>query len=268
MTWLDENRPWLERAAERWLPRAGAIEPLRVRAWMRSPIYWDGRTPIALDGALQHVVVRRTTGRLPDDVFNWITRDESTVADVPIPIADVEIGGVAIACSSSAWPWPDCAEGTRYRNKRARLDAMGTGKITVSGGPYKSLHIPNAVLFVPILDFFVCGDRALLEELLVDVSGLGRDSGRGLGGVEGWQVDPDPQDRSLVCNGRPMRPLPIVTQGPYHCDGFAPESSEIRSGVLRAPYWRDWMRVPVVAPVIPVGDETSWWADVIRSEAA
>ena len=265
MNWLDDNLPWIARAEERWRPRSA--EPLRVRAWLRSPIAWDPSAPPQLEGALQHVVVRRETGRMPDDVFAGCPREEAP--DVPVPIVDERIGGLSIACASSGWPWPLSREGTRYRNKRARLDALGgTGRATIAGGMFKSLHIPVGVLVTPILDFFVRGDRAPIEELLRDVAGIGRDQTRGPGGVERWEVTPDPLDRSLVFRGRPMRPLPRVEGGRFDHRAFVPGSFEHAFRTTRAPYWRTWLASPCVVPVIPVGDPTSWWAEALREEEA
>jgi hypothetical protein len=58
-------------------------------------------------------------------------------------------------CDASKW--------TRMRNKRARLDAFGEGRITLSGGMYKSLRIPTPTLVTPVVDFFVRGDRAMIS---------------------------------------------------------------------------------------------------------
>ncbi len=266
MTWLDDNAAWLARAAERWTPRR--VEPLRIRAWLRGPVCWDGRDTLQLEGALQHAAIRRETGRNPTEVFQGCAREESAVAPLVIPIADVEIDGHRIACASAAFPYPLAAEGTRNRNKRARFDVLGLGKVTISGGAFKSLRIPVGVLHVPLLDFFVRGDRELLLDLLRDVSGLGRDSARGLGTVDGWQVGPDHADRSLAFQGRPMRPLPVAYDGSeLDVRSFVASSYEERDATLRAPYWRDWMRVPAVVPVVPTASEASWWADVVREEA-
>src|SRR5690606_6288686 len=55
MTWADENRAWRELAARHWSPRSP--EPLRLRAWLASPIAWDGYDPLTIEGALQYVVI-------------------------------------------------------------------------------------------------------------------------------------------------------------------------------------------------------------------
>jgi hypothetical protein len=221
-----------------------------------------------IEGALQHVVVRRETGRMPDEVFAGASTLDSAATDVPVPIEDVLIGDRRIARASCAWPWPQSREAIRFRNKRARPEAFGgAGRLMLNGGPYKSLHIPTPVLVAPVLDFFVVGDRARLEDLLGDVTGIGRDAARGVGGVERWEVTPEQIDRSLVFQRRPMRPLPIVDGGPFDAHHFEPDSFERRMGTLRAPYWREHMRVPLIAPIVEIG-EGSWWASVVREEAA
>lgn len=261
--WLSTARPWLDKAHEHWSART--VAPLRVRGWLSSPMGWNQFDPIMLEGALQHAVLRRVTGKMPDELF--IGSPPRTNVDIRVPIEDVDIAGFTIARSSCAWPWPEHAEGTRMRNKRARLDAFGEGRITLSGGMYKSLRIPTPTLVTPVVDFFVRGDRAMIEDLLVDVPGIGRDVARGVGVVETWEVTDDSLDRSLVFRGRPMRPLPLVTEGgAYDMKSFVPGSFELKEGTLRAPYWRDHLRVPCVSPVLPIGNADPWWGEVIADE--
>lgn len=260
MSWIAENRWWLDRAADRWCPRTST--PLRIRAWFRAPICWDGRDTIQIEGALQHAMIRMETGRMPDDVFANITREESAAINLTVPILDVEIAGHKIACASSAWPWPISSEGTRNRNKRARPDVIAGDVLHTSGGAYKALRIPVATLHVPFVDFFVVGDRERIESLLKLVGGLGRDTARSLGSVSGWDVSEQESDRSLVFMGRPMRPLPDVDR-----ESFVSGSYDARPSTLRAPYWRSWLRVPALVPTIPIGDQDSWWARAMREEA-
>ncbi len=233
MSWLDENRGWLTRA-ERWLPRQ--VEPLRVRAWFKAPVVWDDRDPITLEGPLQFVVVVRETGRLPDDVFHGIERDGAV--DIPIPLADEVIGDLPIACASWGMPPWIAVPSRRWRRKRPRAEAYNVTRLQVAGGWAKNLNIPVPTLVTPWLDFFVRGDRALIEELLRDMGGLGRDSTRGPATVLGYEVTSDPEDRSLRFEDRPQRAIPFVMDGgPWDPRSYAPDGFEERAMATRAPYW-------------------------------
>ncbi len=249
MTWLEMNAPWLARA-RRWLPRA--VEPLRMRVWLSSPVAWDGRTPITIEGALQFVVVGLATGRSPDDVFAGCPHDLKP--EIAIPVADVELGGRAIACASIGWP-PSCAvETVRWRRKRARVEAYGVDRLMIAGGWGKSLNIPVAALVTPFLDFYLRGDRRLLAALCRELGGLGRDSTRGLGSVVGVELDPDPEDRSLFLDGAPQRALPLLLDGgPTDPRVMAPDTWDEREATTRAPYWHRSTTTLCAVPVVSIG---------------
>jgi hypothetical protein len=147
--WLQRNLPWLQRAGERW----GCVnaEPLRLRAWLAAPIVWDAYDGLRIEGAIQHAVVAIEAG-VPSDVFADAPRDLSV--DIPIPIADVEIGGRQIACASLAVAPPCAIETVRFLRKRARVEALGVASVMIGQGPYKSMQIPKATLTAPFVDFF------------------------------------------------------------------------------------------------------------------
>jgi len=232
MTWLDDSARWLARA-ERWRPRV--VEPLRLRVWLSSPVAWDGYDPITIEGALQFAVVLEETGRLPDDVFAGCGAVD---VDIPIPIADVEIGGRRIACASIGIPPSIAVETVRWRRKRSRSEEIGVDVVRINGGPFKALNMPIGTLSTPWLDFYVRGDRALLLELCAGLHGLARDHARGLGTVFNVEVDDDLEDRSLLYRERPQRILPVVMDGgPYDVRSYEPEAFDARAAGVRAPYW-------------------------------
>ena len=251
MTWTDDNAPWLSRAHRNWSPYAH--RPWRLRLWFASPIAHDGREPITLEGLLQFIVVWREAGRSPDDVFAALPKAETV--DVPIPIADVQVGDEPIACVSAGW-WPAIAEeGIRFRRKRADVDALGVETIMINGGWGKSLNIPVATLVTPYLDFALRGDRGKLDALLADAGGLGRDSTRGLGTVLGWEWAEDADDRSLLYRGAPQRVLPRVEDGsPFDVRALAAGSFDERVATTRAPYWIQKRARLCVVPVQPIGE--------------
>ena len=250
MSWLVDNAGWLARAA-RWAPRT--VEPLHLRAWLSSPVTWDGSVPITIEGPLQFAMIGRETGRLPDDVFNGAGRD--TLIELPIPIADVTIGERLIACASWGAAPVIAIEAVRWRRKRAREEALGVpGRLLIKGGPFKSLNIPVGTLVTPWLDFYVRGDRALLEDLCRDVQGLGRDSTRGLGTVLGIEISSDPDDRSLLYRGAPQRALPIVCDGGnYDPRSLTPDTWDERETTTRAPYWKQASLALCAVPIVSVG---------------
>lgn len=241
MAWLDDNREWLE-AAKRWLPVN--VEPLRLRAWLLSPIAWDGYNGVTIEGALQSAVIWRETHRSPGDVFAGF----DGAVEIPIPIADVEIHGHTIACASWAVPPPIAFESVRWNRSRARPEQYAMNVVRIGQGPYKSSNIPFSTLTTPFLDFFVRGDLDLLSELLPDVSGLGRANGIGYGTVFCWDIAPDEADRSCAFERRPQRSLPEAMGA-----AMEPDSFSARAAGLRAPYWVRHNQAPAIVPSGPFG---------------
>lgn len=226
MSWLAHNRWWIERARERWVPRAP--RPFVARVWLSSPVAWS-EYGVQLDGLLQRLVVEMETGLPADDVFAECPRGEHV--DIQIPVADVMIDGLPIACASWGTPPPVAAESIRWRRKRARLEAMSGNRLTIAGGPYKSTNIPVQTLVTPWLDFYLIADQEPVRDLLGEALGIGRGYSSGLGTILGVEYLPDPEERALVWQGRPMRSLPLGPGCPPLRDPICAERS------TRAPYW-------------------------------
>ncbi len=237
MSWIDENRGWLDRARATWAPRER--EEFTVRVWLSSPIAW-GEYGIQLDGLLQRLVVERETGLPSDDVFAEYPREASV--DIQIPVVDVMIGDLPIARCSWGVPAPVAAESLRWRRKRARLEAMSGNRVTIAGGPYKSTNIPVQTLVTPWLDFHVVGDLGRVRELLGEATALGRGYSSGLGTILGVEYLPDPEGRSLACGGRPMRSVPLGLGAPRMQDPLVMLTN------TRAPYWARKGRVVCAVP--------------------
>lgn len=241
---------WLEGARTRW--HREPFVPLHVRTWLSAPVSWDGRDAITLDGVLQFAVVLLETGRLPDDVFAELPSPSPRI-DLPIPIADRDVGGTLIACASWGRPARCAIESLRYRRKRARAEAYNIERVGISGGWAKSLNLPIATLTTPYLDFAVVGNEALVRELLREVGGIGRDHNRGLGSVLGHEVWAVTEDHSLLRDGVPQRSLPLAADGGASDPRrLASSGWEERVVATRAPYWHQTGRVRCAVPIISV----------------
>lgn len=226
MTWLAQNRGWLEQARARWAPRDR--QEFTVRMWLSSPVAWSEHG-LQIDGLLQRLVVERETGMPSDDVFAEYPRDAGV--DIQIPVVDRMVGDLPIACSSWGVPAPGAAESLRWRRKRARLEVLSGNRVTIAGGPYKSTNIPVQTLVTPWLDFHMVGDLARVRDLLGEASAIGRGYSAGLGTILGIEYLPDPEDRSVVWRGQPMRSVPLGHGAPPMQDPL------VMFANTRAPYW-------------------------------
>ncbi|HEX6940912.1 MAG TPA: hypothetical protein VF158_15955 [Longimicrobiales bacterium] len=250
MSWAAENRAWRERARERWAP--ASPEHLRLRAWLAAPVAWDLYDPLMIEGALQYAVVVRETGRMPDDVFAGCPLDaplEDT--DIQIPIADSEVPGcpIPIALASAGWPSADATASVRWRRRRVRAEKLGATIVNASVGETKATNLPAPVVIAYWIDWWVMGDRRLLEDLLRDVHTIGGKRSGGLGQVQGWEIAPANPWSWFGPGGRLMRPLPAHFE-------LARRSSrhDIREGTVRAPYWHPRTRMLCCVPIQRVGE--------------
>lgn len=243
MSWLGNNQGWLDRAMARWTPRAP--EPFTARVWLSSPVAW-GEHGIQIDGLLQRLVVERETGLPSDDVFAECPR--GLHPEIQIPVIDVTIAGLPIACVSWGVPAPIAAESLRWRRKRARLEALAGHRITIAGGAYKSTNIPVQTLVTPWLDFHLVGDRERVRDLLSDAIAIGRGYSSGLGTILGIEYLPDPEQRALAWQGRPMRSIPLGEGAPLLQDPVVMVTS------TRAPYWAGKGRRACAVPVLRLGE--------------
>lgn len=186
---ITASPPWVAAARDAWLHREGHVEPLRVDAWMRSPVAFDRDEGLRLDGALTWVVVALTTGLPPPEAFADVPK--GAYVDIPVPIADAEVEGWRVAMCSDAALSPVATETVRRRRKKPHPEAMALAKVQTTGGPWKALDIPVAAWASPTLTWWLMGDRERLEALLRETRALGRGRAGGLGHVEAWAVTPD-----------------------------------------------------------------------------
>lgn len=239
--WPEQNRAWRQRAIENWAPRTQ--EPLRLRAWLASPISWDGWDPLTIEGALQSVVVLRETGLPADDVYSSCPLDlPLSETDIQIPIADsLEYGEVPIARASCGRVSSDARSTMRWRRSRPRAEYYGLDKVKTTTAEMKAHNLPCPTVTATYVDFYVVGDEVQLSDLLQDVSHLGSKRGGGLGKILSWQVTRSETDWSLFqSDGTLMRVLPSAF--------VSNVGGDLREASLRAPYWHPGTRCSAVVP--------------------
>lgn len=229
---------WVDAARASWGARADRVEPLRVTAWMRSPVAFSRDDGLRLEGALSWVVVAMVTGEPPPEAFAGVPR--GAYVDIAVPMADTLIAGWRIAQCSDAVLAPVAAEVVRRRRKKPHPEAMALAKVQTTGGPWKALDIPVAAWASPVLVWYAVADRERLEALLRETHALGRGRSGGLGNVDAWSVD---RDESALTRWR-ERPLPVDAGAPV------PEGRTLRTVGVRHPFWHPRVRTLAACPVI------------------
>lgn len=235
--------PWLPAARDRWLPRPGHVTPLTLRAWLSAPVALPRVGAVCIEGVLQHAMVIAETGRLPGEVFAGFPRH--LFANLPAPIADVEMHGRAIACAS--WPRssPDAREALVMHTHKPEAEQLGLRKVYISMGETKPKRVPVPTLAVTWLEWSLLADLERLIELLPGARALAKWRGA-LGSVDRWEVLDASDDYSLLRDGSPARVLPVFDEAEA-MERF-PRGYVLDEQNTRAPYWHRATRSLVACP--------------------
>lgn len=240
---LDRLLPWLPRAREAWLPRAGKAEPLVLRAWLSEPLATYRRGEVTIEGPLQHAVVIAASGVHPGSAFAGFPGD--LLADVPIPIVDAITPHGPIACASWARRSPDARETGLMHVHKPEAEQLGARVVYITGGEAKPKRAIVPTVAATWLEWGIVADRERLLALLPGVRALGKWRG-GLGSVSHWEVIPSREDYSLTRGGSPARALPVADEAEA-MERF-PTGYVLDMQTTRAPYWHQSTRRLVACP--------------------
>lgn len=217
--------------------------PLRVTAWLQTPVVTDGTLP--LDGILFYQACR---DRLGERVASEAGAGGGA-GGAPVRLLIKRRGQPDwfYACSFAQWRTP-LADGLDHWNKR--LDTAyahlleRAGRVIVEKGAYKAYHHPIRYRAALAVDWYCVGDADWIGAMLRTVTHVGGETGQGWGAVLRWEVAPWDQDWSVAGpGGRLMRAVPDLERGTLHC-GYRPS------------YWlaanQARCRVPDDSPVTPL----------------
>jgi len=213
--------------------------PLRVRAWLRTPIISDPYLP--LDGILFYAANWRRYGfplvSLPGGYIG--------VNQTRLPLEIVHAGKPNWYYRCSWAQWGPYVEGSSTWNKRFDLPLISllahSGKILTSKGAYKAYLVPvyyRAALWV---EWYCVGRKEEIEELLCVMTNVGKKGAQGWGRVTRWEVEEIAEDWSIWKDGKLMRGIPLAD---------LPAGFQARQAYwgLRPSYWhpdnQTWLAMP------------------------
>jgi len=220
------------------------MEPLHVRAYLRTPVIADRWLP--LDGALLYQAHRDLLG--PQTVT--IPGEYTTVNGVSTLPLVIEHPGRRNWYYRCSWArWSHDVEGSDHWNKRfdsqfAHLVDFENrrGKVIIEQGQYKAYHMPvfyRAALWV---EWWCVGDKAKIKYLLSTVTHLGKKSVQGWGRVIRWEIEPCADDWSVWRDGQLMRGVPTEDV----CDLHIPFN--LAHYGIRPSYWKQSNQMPLAVP--------------------
>lgn len=218
--------------------------PMRVRAYLSSPVLTDGYTP--LDGALYYHFIRSRYG----------VKHRST----PLASEVKEYGGQSLpllmhrsrktqtkdwfyACSFAQW-YEKATYGKHMTTRRFDIEGAmkyvdfgkGKGNVEVKKGPFKNYYFEDITISAPFVDWYLVGDIKAVCDLVAFITHIGK---KGTGTVAHWKVEPFHADWSVrgYEDKRLMRAVPIKK-----------ENTPIYG--IRPSYWHPRHQTRVVLPPV------------------
>ncbi len=191
------------------------LEPLRVRAWLRTPVVCEPSLP--LDGILHYQALRERYGAESATVPGGVLGRPENSAPL-LPLAVCADGGDPYWYYASSWAqWPEDADGQDTWNKRLATTHIGllaeTGRpmrVQIKRGCYRAYHMPIFYRSALYVEWYCRGDVEQIGALLAPVMHIGKKRSQGWGRVVRWEIERQAEDWSVWQAGRLMRTLPIL----------------------------------------------------------
>lgn len=164
---------------------------------------------------------------------------EQLIHPTEMPIKKVNEDSEKWLYASSFAQYQVRVESTQYWHKRAdfvhsdRINWKGRrGKIDIGSGVYRGYRMPMITLHIPDLTWWLVGNLSSIENLLVDVSAIGKKTGQGNGRVLRWEFEEIKEDWSVRKGRKYTRAVPIDNP-----NDILEESTSITFRAYRPPYW-------------------------------
>lgn len=192
---------------------------------------------------------RRAIAQLPPEVKAYDAQHRHPT----LPLTSTARANAVIRGGKSRWVWaatcavwdPATATGdVRFIHTRALGGATAESVLgdqmpaNPDVGRYKAWRIPNPVLVVGAVEWVALGDPARIEDLLGDITQIGKRKASGEGVVTGWEVvDDGPADWDRIMwrpDGLIARPWPA-----RHAPALGlTDPDTVTVDAYRPPYWR------------------------------
>jgi hypothetical protein len=215
-------------------------QAMRITAHMSEPVVTIG-DGVHIDGQLSWAAWQRAQRRSSQANPIPPMTDKEAV-DFQLPLATWRHGEHWGWCASAAqWPEQTLVSGDHVRRKPPHEQYVRLTKAVsydIGVGPAKAVNKPIQTRFARQIVWYALGLPGEVEELLRDVTHIGKLAGHGHGYVLRWSVDLHAEDWSLVRNGRLMRRMPGGFNG----------LRATHNGAIRAPYWHRSRYCQAVGP--------------------
>lgn len=192
--------------------RDGRWQPFRVVATLATPLCLN-HPWLHFDGLIAHLIYLRVRGRdyytLPTKRVVHLAADEMGPYCRTLRVTNDGMDGLTHASVSWFDPPDPAYRSLQYFKRFEERGWPRRNKVPLGSGHYRTWLLRWVYLPVHTVTFYGCGDIALVRDLLADLTHLGNDHRVGWGRIAALTVEPLAEDRSVVWQGRAMRPIPV-----------------------------------------------------------
>lgn len=199
--------------------------PYRVRCRLGAPVALN-HPWVHLDSVLLHLAASRVLGEAIRDLPTFVPADVGSLPGMEA-YADAVYSraGLKFASVSRFGPVPRYGTLDHYCRPDEGLPKR---RIHYGIGPYRSWRLRWVYVAAEYVEFWAWGVPEIARDLLGGLDAIGNDVRVGWGHVVNVTVEETDEDRSVVWEGRAMRPIPVR---------FLRSWSEAVPLAWRPPYW-------------------------------
>jgi hypothetical protein len=183
------------------------FEPLQITAFLANGIaVYDDWSP-QLESLVIGEIIQQERLAVPNASAEQVKETMAAIA----PLIPFEQWEGLYKCSAPVYRYK-CEETTKFRKRWEPNGQVNWGKrkpkFSTSEGGEKSYDLPLFLRLTSRIDWFAVGDRQAIENIVSDISGIGKKRSHGYGQIVRWEVTAIAEDWSLVRDGELMKPIP------------------------------------------------------------
>lgn len=182
------------------------MEPLKITITLNTPVV-TGKHPICLDGVLNRALALDLWGSAALDM------DTSNLPDLPLPLKKSGFKKEYYHASIMFYKYGVYDNSTWYKTadyKDQHLeDPDDKTKVDIGRGYFKSCNITMTHLNDDKVYFYANGDKDEIKRLLKLITHLGKKSSQGYGRIGKIEITMEDKDKSVFCDNKLMRPVPL-----------------------------------------------------------
>lgn len=223
------------------MPAFGQFEPLEISFRMETPICLTYPF-IFFDALIAHLRNRYVDPEGYRALPSKKVVKKASEIDIPIKKMVLPSGDFIYHASVSIFDFNEGYITTIYKRfceKHLNYEKIKRKKIDRGRGFFRDYMIKLVYVPAKTVTFYVNGDVEQIEKLLEGLPALGKKTAIGFGVIKDFKIKEIKDDRSIIWNGKAMRPIPMEAVS---------EASEIVLMAYKPPYWAKENHRPCVPP--------------------